>query len=179
MYRTYCTLVCFYWQSNKGMREDDSTGECRDKAPRVLQQFFLSSWTGMPRLPQATLINMYCTASLGNREARGQLWKKFSFPFPVCMRVLADTPVEWLLFSEQMRVKCLRSRTLWQDALLLMDSIYCWGQTVDRIISSTTRPEAGLIDVWSSGDEGSVSVDTAHFLLDLEGCSSPTDVKCE
>lgn len=63
--------------------------------------------------------------------------------------------------------------------LLLMDSSSCWGRTGDRILSLTTRPEATLIDMWCLGDKRSVAVNTAHFLSALQGCSSPTDTKCE
>lgn len=62
------------------------------------------------------------------------------------------TSVEW---ADENLVSC--SRTLWLDALLLMDSSYCQSWTSDRLVSLTTRPEAGLIDMWCSGDKSSVA----------------------
>lgn len=60
----------------------------------------------------------------------------------------------------------------------------CWrmtviGRTSDRIFSATTRPEAGLIDTWCSGDNSLVAVNTAHLLAALQRSVSPSDAKCE
>lgn len=67
------------------------------------------------------------------------------------------------------------SRTRCWDTLIYRS--YCWGRTSERIVSLTTRPEAGLIEMFRNGDKRSVAVNTAHFLSTLEGCSSATDAK--